>query len=437
VVFVSPRAEKPPFFSEGPMDHVTTLSPAVAKPSHIPDALVVDFDMFSDPAYLANPHGRVAEILATTGQIFWSPRNGGFWAALGHNAAFKASRDIDSFSSEAMPREQMEAILKSRPAGAPHIPQPYPINLDPPVHGTYRAPLQSAFSPKTITGLKDSIRDLAKSLIAKVRDQGHCEFMHAIAEPLPVEIFLNMLGLPVDRLAEYRALAKEHMAGINTSDTKYTMMRLIKVADIMRPTMLDRRDHPKNDILSLLWQTEIDGQPMTLEIMENYAVVLFIAGLDTVMNGMGWGVLHLAQNPDLQAQLRADPKLVADAAEEILRRYTFTVPPRRVAKDVVFEGVTMKENERLMLFLPGADLTASEFPQPLDFDMKRENKAHIAFGGGPHRCLGSHLARVELQILYEEILAGLPPFRIDPQHAPTFHGGHVIGPESLHIVWEI
>jgi cytochrome P450 len=213
------------------------------------------------------------------------------------------------------------------------------------------------------------------------------------------------------------------------------MMKLLRITAIMRDTILERRAHPRDDILSMLWQTEIDGKPMTLEDMENYAVVLFIAGLDTVMNGIGHGVRHLALNPTLQAQLRANPALVSEATEEILRRYTFTVPPRRVNKDVVFEGVQMKNGDRLMLFLPAADLDAKAFADPERFDLERENKVHIAFNAGPHRCLGSHLARVELNIAYEELLRRLPEFRLDPARPPKFKGGHVIGIEEMHLLW--
>jgi cytochrome P450 len=204
----------------------------------------------------------------------------------------------------------------------------------------------------------------------------------------------------------------------------------------MRDTILERRDNPRDDIISMLWQVEIDGKPTTLEDQQNYGVLLFIAGLDTVMQGIGHGVRHLAQDLALQAELRANPALVADATEELLRRYTFTVPPRRVNRDMVFHNVTMKKDERAMLFLPGADLDSKEFPDAGHFDVRREGKAHIAFNAGPHRCLGSHLARVELNIVYEELLKRLPPFRLDPQRPPTFKGGHVIGVEELYLVWD-
>jgi len=169
--------------------------------------------------------------------------------------------------------------------------------------------------------------------------------------------------------------------------------------------------------------------------MEDFSVLLFIAGLDTVINGMGYGVRHLAQNPELQQQLRENPKLIVEAAEEILRRYTFTVPSRRVAKDTVLGGWTLKAEDRLMLYLPGADLDAAEFSNPEAYDLNRENKVHIAFGVGQHRCLGSHLARIELQVIYEQMLIRLPEFRLDPAKPPKFHAGNIIAIDSLPLLW--
>jgi len=405
------------------------------RPDHVPDALVYDFDMYYDPAFVADPHARVLDLLDNAPPIFWTPYNGGHWVCLSHAANFEAARDTEAFSNEAMPHDQLQAVLAAMPVDAPRIPMAYPINLDPPLHAKYRIPLQGVFSPKTINTLKDSIRALAKELIADIAGRGECEFMSAVAEPLPVQVFLKMLGMPLDKLPEYRALVKAHLAEIAPDPTS-AMARLQKVAEIMREPMLERRDDPQDDIISMLWQVKIDGEPTTLEDLENYGVLLFIAGLDTVMQGIGHGVRHLAMNPELQARLRADPDLIAEATEELLRRYTFTVPPRRVARDLTFQGVEMKAEERLMLFLPGADLDSSEYPDAGHFDLDREGPAHIAFNAGPHRCLGSHLARVELNILYEELLAGLPQFRLDPDKPARFCGGHVIGVEELHLLWE-
>jgi cytochrome P450 len=417
------------------MSEAAALSPAVPKPDHVAERFVYDFDQFRDPAYLDNPHARIREMIGQAPPVFWTPRNGGHWMIIGHEAVFKASRDWDSFTSEMVPLAQIEAMTAAMPAGSPHIPLPLPICIDPPAHTKFRAPLNATFSPKAILALKDDIRALAAELVAGIKGKGRCEFMSEVAEPMPVQVFLKMFGLPVARQVEYRAIVKAHLSNPH-ADAGESMKRLRDICDVMHDTLIERRDNPRNDVISLLWQTEIDGRPTTLDDMENYCVLLFIAGLDTVMNGIGLGVRHLAANPDLQAELRANPKLIPEAAEELLRRYTFTVPPRLVARDIEFEGARMVKGERAMLFLPAADLDPGEFPDPQAFDLKRENKVHIAFGTGPHRCLGSHLARVELQVLYEELLAGLPEFRLDPAYPIRFHGGHVVGPDTLHLLWE-
>ncbi len=410
------------------------LSAAVPTPEHIRGSVIYDFDLFRDPAYLADPHKRVLELVRSAPPVFWTPRNGGHWMLLSHEANFKASRDPESFSSQFVTEGQMKAFVAQLPPGTPRIPLAVPINLDPPAHTKYRAPLQKAFSPKTMLALKDSIRTLANELIDNVVGRGRCDFMVDIAEPLPVQVFLKLMGLPLERQAEYRAIVRDQLQSAEP-DAKKSMMNLIKVTASMRDTILERRDHPRDDLLSVLWSSEIDGKPMTMDDMENYAVLLFIAGLDTVMNGMGFGVRHLAQDPALQRELRADPRRIPVATEELLRRYTFTVPVRIVGKDMVFEGLDMKQGERVMLFLPAADLDPKEFPDADRLDIERE-KPHIAFNAGPHRCLGSHLARIELQTLYEQLLSRLPEFRLDPDHPPKFHGGPVIGIDSLTLVWD-
>jgi cytochrome P450 len=418
------------------MSETAELSPPVPKPVHVPDSAVYDFDFFRDPGIKADPHRRVLDVVKVAPPVFWTPRNGGHWMIIGYDAVFKASRDTESFSSTMMSPAQMKAFMAKMPAGTERIPQPRPITVDPPDHGKFRAPLQKAFSPKAVLELKEDIRALANSLIDTFVKKGHCEFMVEFAELLPVQVFLKMFGLPLERQAEYRALVKEHLSE-TTQDPMRTMQKLRRIAEVMHETIIDRRDNPRDDILSVLWQAGVDGRPTTLEDMNDYAVVLFIAGLDTVVNGLGFAMRHLAQDPALQDQLRANPKIIPEASEEMLRRYTFTVPVRRVGKDMEFEGVAMKEGERVLLYLPAADLDPKQFAHSDQYDLKREEKVHIAFGGGPHRCLGSHLARVELQIVYEQMLSRLPTFRLDPTKPIKFHGGNVTGVDTLSLAWDV
>jgi cytochrome P450 len=415
---------------------VTALSEAVPVPAHIPPEAVYDFDMRHDPALLANPHERVRELLRDAPPVFWTPRNGGRWIAIGHAEVFQASRDPENFSSGLMPREQMQAMMAMMPKDMPRVPQATPITMDPPEHGKFRGPLQKTFSPRAAMNQIEDIRALCDELIDKVIDQGHCEFISAIAEPLPVTVFLKMMGLPPERLGEFRELVHEFLENTTSGDLIKSAGISRKVADAMLPDILARKDDPRDDIISLLWATEIDGEPMTLELMEDYAVLLFIAGLDTVINGMGFGIRHLAMHPELQEKLRASPELITEAAEELLRRYTFTIPMRRVAQDTTLGGFSLKQGEWLALYLPGADLDPREFSAPETFDLERENKVHIAFGAGVHRCLGAHLARVELQVLYQQMLKRLPPFRLDAESPATFHSGNIIAFDTLPIRWD-
>ncbi len=415
---------------------MAVLSEAVPVPAHVPPQAVYDFDMRADPGLLADPHERVRELLRDAPPVFWTPRNGGRWVAIGHPEIFQASRDPETFSSGLMPREQMTAMLAMMPKDMPRFPQATPITMDPPEHGKFRGPLQKTFSPRAAMNQIDEIRTLCDALIDKVVDEGHCDFISAIAEPLPVTVFLRMMGLPVERLPEFRELVHEFLESTTSDNLMLAAAMSRKVADAMLADILARKDDPRDDIISLLWATQIDGQPMTLELMEDYTVLLFIAGLDTVINGMGFGIRHLAENPELQDKLRAQPELIVEAAEELLRRYTFTIPMRRVASDTTLGGFELKQGESLALYLPGADLDPREFAAPESFDLGRENKVHIAFGAGVHRCLGAHLARVELQVLYQQMLKRLPRFRLDPDQPATFHSGNIIAFDTLPLRWD-
>ena len=418
------------------MSHTPTLSPAAPKPDHVPDALVYDFDFFADPVMLQTGHARALEVAKNAPPIFWTPRQGGHWILNGHNAIFEASRDAETFSNAMVSYEQIQEMQASMPPDAPKILIPAPITYDAPHHAVYRSPLQKAFSPKAMAESKDAIRKLAIELIEAIKDQGHCDFVADVAEPMPVTFFLKIFGLPPEKYPQYRELVKEHFAENSDKDPGRTQARLRKVTAVMEDTIRDRKDNPKDDLISLLWQSTFNGKPATQSDLENYAVMLFTAGLDTVVNGMALGIVHLANDQELQAELRANPEKIPQATEELLRRYTFTLPPRFVARDSEFQGVKMKKGEMALLFLPGGDLDAGEYPQPEKFDLNREGKAHIAFGAGPHRCLGSHLARIELNIVYEEFLARVPQFRLDTGKPLEFHGGHVWGPEEVSLVWD-
>ncbi len=404
------------------------------KPDHVPDALVYPFDMFNDAAIQRDPHGRVADLVANAPPVFWTPHAGGHWMLTSYEANFEAARATDMFSSAIMPPEITQAMRAKLPPGTPRMPRLVPIFLDPPEHEMYRAPLLSAFSPKTMNALQDEIRTLARDLIGRVAGIGNCEFMSAVAVPLPVHVFLKMMGLPLERMDEYRSLANEMIGGAG-DPPDVLMRRTFRMLGAMRDTILERQHEPRGDLISLLWSLEIDGRKTTLEDVEDFSLLLFLAGLDTVMNAIGYAARHLASDSALQQRLRAEPGLIAEAKEEMLRLYSFVSPPRRVTRDDTFLGIAMKANERVVLLLPGAGIDPRRYDNPGEFTLDRPNRTHLAFNSGPHRCLGANLARIELQIAYEELLAGLPQFALDPETPPEFACGQNLGLSSLHLVW--
>ena len=420
-------------------DHVESLHMSAAehlasKPLHVADAAVHDFDIFLDPELLRDPHARIIEVARNAPPIFWTPRNGGHWLVTCYEDAFRVLREPETFSSSATPLER-RAAQAALPPGARRTPEITPILMDPPLHTKYRAPLLKVFAPKTVMALKGDIEALAVSLVDAVVDAGHCDFIPAVAEQLPVRVFLKMMGLSAERLVEFRALVREVLAPAG-SDPLVQSRRIRNVADAMLDVILARRTDPRDDLISRLWALEIDDEPMTLELMEDYCALLFIAGLDTVINGIGFGMRHLAQNPTLQRELRANPKLIPEAAEELLRRYTFTVPVRRATRDTTLGEWTIRAGDLMIVYLPAVDLDASQFSAPLEFDVARENKTHMAFGAGPHRCLGSHLARIELQTLYTVVFERMPVFRLDPDRPARFHAGNILAVASLPLRWD-
>jgi cytochrome P450 len=403
------------------------------RPAHIPESALFDFDYFRDEGLFVDPHERILRLVYEAPPLFWTPRNGGHWIAMGYQEAFRIMREPETFSSALIPPQM--AGLMSKERDGRRIPLMTPIMMDPPEHTRLRAPLQKTFSPKTVMALKSEIQDLATRLVDAVVPLGRADFVAAVTEQFPVRIFLKMMGLPDDRIDEFRALVRQVLAP-RGGDPAEEVMRMRRIGDVMLDRIAARRTDRRDDIISMLWNVRIDGQPMTMELMEDYCCLLFIAGLDTVINGLTYGIRHLAMNSDLQAQLRAKPELIVEATEELLRRYSFSGPVRRVVRDIELAGCQLKADEQVFVYLAAVNLDPREFPSPERFDLERDNKNHLIFGAGPHRCLGSHLARLELQTLYHVVLNRLPEFRMDPDEKPVFHPGNILSVSSLPIRWD-
>jgi cytochrome P450 len=389
-------------------------------PEHVPAHLVFDFDFRLDPELQTDPHERYVKLLQEAPPIFYTPRNSGHWTITGYDLVFAAARATEVFSSRPV------AVNGELP------PLLLPLMVDPPVHNTYRGPLNHAFNPRGIQLLEDEIRSLARELIGKVADAGECDFVSSVAEPLPVIIFLRMMGLPIDRLREFRTAVK---ASNELHAPEEGLSTIVNIAGIMEEFIVARRDKPESDLISRLWSLEIEGRPITIEEVRNYCILLFLAGLDTVINAMAFAIRHLAGDRDLQAKLRADPAQIPSAVEEMLRRYGIVAPPRQVVQDYELGGVSFRKGDSVLLLLPAANFDPSVFPSPACYQMDRDNKYHMTFNRGAHHCVGAHLARLELKVIYEEWLRAIPEFRLAPDRPAQFQIGNIVTVRELPIAW--
>lgn len=393
-------------------------------PGHIPPDRVVDYDLYQGQRYAESGdlHEGIFRVCEEAGRgIFWTPHNGGHWFINDYELLFEAARQPELFSSTEMTIPPV-----------PEEPKLIPLYLDPPVHGAFRAPLMREFTPGKVRAMEANIRAFACELIEAVADKGRCDFVEAIAEPLPIIIFMRIMGMPLDRLREFRNWILDMLSDSNERRAS----SYAHIAELMAGLIRERQAEPRDDLISRLLAFQIQGRPVNYEETQAYCLLLFAAGLDTVANALSFGMNHLAKEPALQERLRNDPNLVPEAIEEILRKFGVPMPARTATRDFEFGGVRIRKGERVLLMLAAANLDPKVFENPFAFDLDRENKVHIGFNVGPHRCIGSHLARLELQVFWEEWLKRMSNVRHDPAAAVTYRAGLTLAIEKLPLVWD-
>jgi cytochrome P450 len=403
-------------------------------PSHIDPRAVVDYDIYGDSRFRATGdlHEGLFKLAEEAGRgIHWTPHNGGHWFINAHELLLQATRDPELFSSNTALVDDgpMVMIPPMEGGGEPHF---GPQSMNPPRHAVYRMPLMRAFAPNEIKRMEAGIRALAVDLITSLAPLGRGEFLGAVAEPLPVTVFMKMMGMPLSRLGEFR----RWMSNMMSFDDAKRASAFTSVNQAMGEIIEARKLAREDDLISRLLDSDIGGHPPTFEDMQSYCLLLFTAGLDTLVNAFTFGMYHLASHPDLQQRIRADRALIPALIEEVLRRYAVVMLPRVVGRDAEFGGVRLKRGERALLMLPAGNLDPNSFPNPMTFDIDRENKAHTTFGSGPHRCVGSHLARLEMRVFYEEWFARMPAVRTDPDERPTYRPGLNLTICKLPLLWD-
>ena len=331
-----------------------------------------------------------------------------------------ALRRPELFSSE---MELQLALGTERPM----IPQ----QIDPPAQTRYRRLLDPHFSRKKMEQLVPGIRDQANALIDSFVTDGHCEFDQQFAVPLPCTAFLQLLGLPQDRLDFFLGIKDDIIRpqasreGLGMEEARTIRVEAGKRSyAFFEEAITQRRENPEDDLLTSLVTAEIDGERLTQDEILDICFLLLLAGLDTVTATLGCNLAYLASNPEQRERIVADPALIPSAVEELLRWETpVTAVPRVVKEDVDLNGVKLEKGALVTLLLGAANTDASHFARADVVDFERERNVHTAFGVGPHRCLGSHLARMELQVAMEEWHRRIPSYRIPAGEIPRYSPG--------------
>lgn len=313
-----------------------------------------------------------------------------------------------------------------------------PLQVDPPDHAKYRRLLDPEFSPKRMRELEPDVRVLVNQLIDGFVDQGECEFHEDFATPLPSAIFLRLMGLPQSDLALLLQWRDETIRPDTDDLEEAARIRDAvggKVTAYFEEQLEVRRQHPDDGLLSRIAIGEVDGRPLTQGEMLGTCHLLMLAGLDTVTATLDCMVAYLAQHPDERARLVANPALVDGTVEELLRHETpVTMVARVVKEDATIGGVDIKAGDGCAVLIGAANGDPHEFDAADVVDFERGANRHLAFGAGPHRCLGSHFARLELRVAIEEFHRRIPNYRI-AEGAEIHYSAGIRQADHLPLVW--
>jgi cholest-4-en-3-one 26-monooxygenase len=341
--------------------------------------------------------------------VYFNPEPGGrgFWVVTKHADVVAISKDPKTFSSA-----RGGTNLNDLPPEDLSIVQIMMVNMDPPKHNKFRNLVSKGFTPRMIAQLEPAIRRAATRVVDAVAKRGECDFVRSIAGELPLIIIADLLGIPQsdrDKVFDW----SNRLIGFDDPEfqTSYADGKIAAGELWMYANGLasQRREKPELDLTSVLVHAEVDNEKLSELEFDSFFLMLAVAGNETTRNAISGGTLALIQHPEQRQRLIDDPSLIPTAVEEILRWVTPVIHFRRTAtRDVELRGQTIRENDKVAIFYPSANRDEEVFADPFKFDVGRTPNEHLSFGVGQHFCLGASLARLELRIIFEELLRRLP-----------------------------
>ena len=395
-------------------------------PDHVPPGLVFDFDIWNMPSEFTSPidYWLSAERRGAP-PIFYTPRNDGHWVLHRFQDTLEGYRETDLFTN-------YPNGIPARMGGADKL---IPVEIDPPEHMKYRSVIAPLFAPPALRPLEPRIRQFVVELIEGFRAKGRCDFATDISMLLPTSIFVEIMGMPLEKLPQI--LEWEH-AFLRGKDEAARMKGANDILAYIIEFFTEHEGHTGKDMLgTLLGAKDKEGQPWSKAEIYNTAFLLYVAGLDTVANMMSFIWHRLATDDVTRKYVAANFGRTGDFVDELTRLGVPAVNARRARRDCVFRGVFMKAGDAVLNVPTLANRDPDVFPDPDAAVFDRANvRQQVTFGAGPHRCVGAHLARMEIVIALEEWFRRIPEFSLAPGAKLNAYCGNIMGFANLPLVWD-
>ena len=308
------------------------------------------------------------------------------------------------------------------------------ISSDQPDHTPERRLMLPFFAPKAVEKYREHTQELARSLIRGFVERGTADFAGEYARQIPPRIIAEILGIDPERSDDFTTWVQGALElGLQDPEIREHYSEIIR--NFFVDEIKKRIEEPGDDLISFLLNAELDGAPVPMHVVRGNVGLMLVAGIDTTWSSIGSALWYLAGHPEDLQRLVDEPELIPTAVEEFLRAFSPVTMARVASQDTTLGGRDVKEGDRVLLTFPAANRDPEMFENPEEIIIDRQQNRHIAFGSGIHRCIGSNLARMEMQVAITEMLAMIPEFHLADPDAVTWAGGQVRGPRHLPVTF--
>jgi cytochrome P450 family 142 subfamily A polypeptide 1 len=390
--------------------------------------MIRDFDLLDGRWYAGQPYADWAW-MREHAPAYWDATSE-VWALTRYHDILAVEKDPATFSSHRAPRPHGQHL-------------PMMISMDAPEHSRRRKLVSRGFTPRRVRDHETTIRRICAEIIDRVAPKGECDFVWDIAAPLPLLLIADMLGFPPEAYDDLLRWSDDLIRATTVEPdpevAEAGMNAMLEFREFQLGVIADRRSKPpQDDLVSILCYAEIDGEQLDDESIIQESLLILIGGDETSRHVMTDGMLTLLAHPDQMAILRDDPAGMEVGVEELLRWVSpIKNMSRTVTHDVELHGQTLHEGDQVILMYPSANRDPAVFDDPDRFDVRRDPNPHLAFGFGPHFCMGASLARIELKVMFTELLQRLPDLRLAGDPFPRRSSNFISGPEAMPVAWQV